>query len=303
MMKNTTEITGAVLQRRDEWQQARTARRRKLTRCAAMLAVVLALCGGAAAANSNALADFFTRHYGGSLSREQEVVTALAEGIETKRAVSGDWAVTVGNTVCDGRNYYLTIAVTGPEGWMADSDGIFWDAVKVFRDGQPYPYESMRTWRQLELAEGDTDHYVMCLTFREPTANDLTLQLGDRELPEAGLVFEELHFVSAGAPAELLAQPVTIQTKNSLDEGTCTVRLDSAELRAFSLHVAFSGMDPAGLPDPEGVLVLKDGTNCELHFSGSSNGAEGTLEAVFRFPVLPAEVECILLEGIRLDIP
>lgn len=302
-MKNTTEITRAVLQRRDEWQQVRTARRRGLTRCMAVLAVVLALCGGAAAAGSNSLAAFFEIFRGDRLSPEQEAVAALAEGIETRTAVSGDWTATVGNTICDGRNYYLTISVTGPEGWMEGSGGIFWDAVKPFAGGQLRPYATLRTWHELDLAEADTDYYVMCLTFQEPIEGPLTLELGDRDLPEEAWVFEDLEFAATREPVELLAEPLTLRTGTALDEGTCTVQLDSVQLRTFALHIAYSNKSRADSPDPEGLLVLKDGTTYELHFSESGNGTSGTLEAVFGFPVLPGEVDHILLEGIKLEIP
>lgn len=312
-MKDTNEITRDVLRRRDEWQRSRRERRRGLTRTVAVLVLVLTLCGGVAAAGGNALADFFMGYRGGALSQEQAGVAALAQESGTCTAVSGDWTVTVGNAISDGRNYYLTMSVTGPEGWMEDVGMVDWHTVELFADGKAHSWNTKHLWHEFDLAEGDTDYYVMCLNIEEPIEGPVTMELRDmllcgketteRQKLEESWVFAELKFAVAGEPVTLMAEPVTVLTGSVLDEGTCMVQLDAVELRTFSLRVSYSHMDRATIPDLEGVLVLKDGAAYELHFSGGADHVSGTLEAVFGFPVIPEEVDHILLEGIRLDIP
>ncbi len=162
-------------------------------------------------------------------------------------------------------------------------------------------------------AEADTDYFVMIFTLEEPNEGPLTMELRDMVLlrgetedwlkEEETWVFEKLEFAVAGEPVELLAAPVTIKAENAIYEGNCTVQLDSVQLRTFALHISYSHMNQAGGPELEGLLVLKDGSTYELRFSCSGGSAGGTLETVFGFPVLPEEVDHILLEGIRLDIP
>lgn len=312
-MKDTSEITRDVLRRRDEWQQERTNRRRGLNRIMAALLVAAALCGGTVAAGSNPLADFFMGYRGGDLSPEQEAVASLAVEIERRTAVSGDWTVTVDNTICDGLNYYLTMSVSGPEGWMEDNSMVEWAAVEFSAGGQTCKWMTKRLWHELERTEEGTDYYVMCVTLDEPAGESLTMELrdmillrgepGDRQIVEESWVFENLEFAVAGDPVELLTKPVMIRTGNAMEEGICNVRLESVELRTFAIHISYACDNPATVPDPECLLVLKDGTTYELHFSCAGDAAGGILESVFGFPVLPEEVDHILIEGIRLDIP
>lgn len=312
-MKDTSEITREVLRRRDEWRQTRMKHCRTGIQWVAVLALAVMLCGGAAAAGGSELTAFFEGFRRGNLSAEQEAVAELAEDFEARSSVSGDWTVTVDNAICDGMDYYLTVSVTGPVGWMEDVDGCDWAAVELSADGRRWQCWDRALWHEWDRAAADTDYYVMCLTVAEPLEGPLTLQLGDMVLirneredwtvEEESWVFADLEFDKAGAPVELLEEPVKIQPLLALEEERCEVQLDSVQLRTFGLHVSYSGVDVYGIPDPECRLVLKDGTAYELGFSGGADSMGGMLDARFGFPVLPGEVDCILLEGIRLDIP
>lgn len=313
-MKDTSEITRDVLRRRDDWQQERSARHRSLMRTMAVVLVVLTLCGGAAAAGSNALADFFVGFRGGDLSPEQEAVATLAEDFEARTAVSGDWTVTIDNTICDGQNYFMTVSVTGPEGWMEGIGGVHWEEMEIIGGGKLHKHREIKTWHELEPTEADTDRYVMCISLEETVEGPLTLELKELRLlrgKEADIppeteevwIFEDLEFANAGEPVELLAEPIVVHPLVGLDEERCKVQFDSIQLRAFSICISYSHMDLPGVPDPEGLLVLKDGSSYELSFSGGGGSEGGMLNAVFGFPVLPEEVDHILIEGIRFDIP
>lgn len=308
-MKNTSEIAREVLLRRDEWQRERANRRRVLTRCMAVLVLVLALCGGAAAADSGILEDYFTGFLGGALSSAQEDIAERAAELEPRTVTNGDWSVTIDNAITDGRSYYLTLSVTGPAGWRSDTGYVKWEAVDVISGGQVHNYGSKYLWHELERSTADTDCYVMCLIPDAPLRGAMTLELRDmlvfRKEPEVqhqqngAWTFEELEFAAAAEPVELLDAPVHVRAVNAADDGPCTAQIDSVQLRTFALYIEYSGMDRDGIPLPECLLVLKDGTSREISFSGSN----GRLESVFGFPVLPEEVDHILLDGIRLDIP
>lgn len=312
-MKDTSEIAREVLRRRDAWQQERMNRRRGLNRIMAALLVMVALCGGTAAAGRNALTDFFMGYRGGDLSPEQEGVASLAAELERRSAVSGDWIVTVDNTICDGLNYYLTMSVSGPEGWMEGNSMVEWAAVELFAGGQNCTWTTKRLWHELERTEEGTDCYVMCITLDEPAGESLTMELrdmillrgepGDRQIVEESWVFENLEFAVAGDPVELLTKPIMIRTENAMEEGLCNIRLDSVKLRTFALHISYACENQGAIPNPECLLILKDGTSYELRFSCGGDAAGGILETVFGFPVLPEEVDHILIEGTRLDIP
>lgn len=311
-MKDTSEITRDILRRRDDWQQERTNRRRKLNRTMAILLVALTLCGGVAAAGEDELAAFFAEFRGNELSAEQAAVVELAEGFEARTAVSGDWAVTIDNAVYDGQNYFMTLSVTGPEGWMEDVGGVYWETMDIVGGGKLHKYRGIKTWHELERTETDTDRYVMCISLKELVEGPLTLELQDMVLykgnecvivEEGVWAFADLEFAKAGESVELLAEPVVVHPLLGLEEERCEVQLDSIQLRAFSLCISYCHKDLQGVPDPEGMLVLKDGSSYELSFSGGDTNGNGMLNAVFGFPVLPEEVDYILIEGIRLDIP
>lgn len=308
-MKDATEITREVLRRRDDWQHARRERRRGLTRCVAAIALVLTICGGVAAADSGILEDYFTGFLGGALSSAQEEIAERAAAFEARTVTNGDWSVTIDNAITDGRSYYLTLSVTGPTGWRSDSGYVEWEAVDVVSGGQVHNYGTKYTWHVLERSTADTDCYVMCLIPDDPLRGAMTLELRDMQVfrkhpevqhrQEGAWTFEELEFAAAAEPVELLEAPVRIRAVNAADDGACTVQLDSVQLRTFALYIDYSKMDREGIPVPEGLLVLKDGTSHALSFSASN----GRLEAVFCFPVLPEDVDHILLDDIRLDVP
>lgn len=310
-MKDTTEITRDVLRRRDDWQRERTARRRGLTRTLAVVLVVLTLCGGAAAAGSNALADFFTGFRRGDLSPEQAAVAGLADAFEPRTAVSGDWTVTVDEAISDGLNFYMNLTVTGPEGWAADGTVCDWETARLERPDETLKHWGRSTWYQQEVRDPATCCFTMCFRRETPTEEPLTLTLGDMVLlgpredtpVEGSWIFEDLEFTVAGEFVELLEAPVTVSLWNEWEEADRETQLNSVQLRTFSLQVEYAPLGQEGFPELEGQLVLKDGTTYELSFSGGGDGSTHTMNALFGFPVLPDEVDHILLAGMRLDIP
>lgn len=323
-MKDTTEITRSVLDRRDAWRRERKQRlRRGMTRSMAVLALVMLLGGGVLAAGN--AADWFLEFFGArspaGLSGSQEVYIRSAAVYEPRTAVNGDWTLTIDYALSDGMDHYMLMTLTGPEDRELRQPSYFIDYVELYPPEEPEYRErlSYGSWVLAEETQRLPSNSVRLLMHLSQLpaegyeGSPQTLELWDFVVSDENgeqvewirgcWKFEELTFLNSGESVELLAEPVLVQGWSDYRQEDCAVQIDSVQLRPFSLVVEYSRVDWMVIPDLDAQLVMRDGTVRQLYFGGGGTPDGGTMSADFHVPLVLSEVDYVLLNGIKLEMP
>lgn len=323
-MKDSNEIARSVLARRDACDARRRAGRRRGLRIVAVLVVALSLGGYALAAGGAGewFTSFFAARTENGLSESQERYIESIAVYEPQTAVSGDWSLTIDYALSDGQDYYMLMTLTGPEDRELRHPSYFIELAYLY----PAGHQDLGSWKRYgtHVMTGETEKLPansvrLLMHFQQPPAEDCgaatqTLHLRNFEVrdEDGGQVerisgywlFEELTFLDAGEPVELLAEPILVAGESHYTGNLVEVRLDSVQLRPFSLTVEFSRVDWMAFPDLTAQIVRKDGTVLECGFGGGAGPDGGTMSHSFDVPLILSEVDYVLLNGeIRLEMP
>lgn len=325
-MKDTSEITRSVLERRDEWRKERMRRRnRTLTKCMAVLLAVALLGGGVLAAGGAGewFTDFFASKTEAGLSESQERFIQTSAVYPSVTSVSGGYALTIDYALSDGLDYYFLMTLTGPEdrellrheylielaclyptgGGTSEGDGRFCGTQILCTETAELPANSVRLLLHMQMFNAEVlNGRDLSLHMRNfEVIND---QCETVEWITGPWHFDDLTFVSMEQPVELLDEPFVTAGRASYSGETCDVRIDSVQLRPFSMVMEYSRLEWSASPLLEAQIVMKDGSSVSFGFSSSGGPDGGTLDHSFDVPLILSEVDHVLLSnGMKLEMP